>query len=184
MTSMGFLRNPLVEIDSKGNAIPDLAESFEAEPGAKTWIFNLRKGVEFSNGKTVDADDVIFSIQRHQDKNLASQIRSLVNPIKAFKKDGPYRVIFELEGANADFPYIMAETRIPIVPTGTTNFEDVIGTGGYKIVDYEPGVRTLAKRNPNYFMVDAASKKVKFDQPAGNQELDGLRICERWWFAS
>ena len=32
-------------------------------------------------------------------------------------------------------------------------------------------------------MVDAASKKVKFDKPAGNQELDGLRICERWWFA-
>jgi peptide/nickel transport system substrate-binding protein len=32
-------------------------------------------------------------------------------------------------------------------------------------------------------MVDAASKKVQFDQPAGNQEMDGLRICERWWFA-
>ena len=32
-------------------------------------------------------------------------------------------------------------------------------------------------------MVDAASDKVKFDKPAGNQELDGLRICERWWFA-
>jgi peptide/nickel transport system substrate-binding protein len=32
-------------------------------------------------------------------------------------------------------------------------------------------------------MLDAASTKVKFDKPAGNQELDGLRICERWWFA-
>ena len=32
-------------------------------------------------------------------------------------------------------------------------------------------------------MVDAASKKVVFDIPAGNQEMDGLRICERWWFA-
>ena len=32
-------------------------------------------------------------------------------------------------------------------------------------------------------MLDAASTKVKFDNPAGNQELDGLRICERWWFA-
>jgi hypothetical protein len=33
-------------------------------------------------------------------------------------------------------------------------------------------------------MVDAASKKVKLDKPAGNQELDGLRICGRWWFES
>lgn len=32
-------------------------------------------------------------------------------------------------------------------------------------------------------MVDAASKKVKFEKPAGNQELDGLKIYERWWFA-
>jgi peptide/nickel transport system substrate-binding protein len=33
-------------------------------------------------------------------------------------------------------------------------------------------------------MVDAASKKIQYDQPAGNQELDGLRMCERWWFDS
>jgi peptide/nickel transport system substrate-binding protein len=52
MTSMGFLRNPLVEIDHKGNAVPDLAESWEAEPGAKVWVFNLRKGVEFHNSAT------------------------------------------------------------------------------------------------------------------------------------
>ncbi|MGD8663651.1 MAG: peptide ABC transporter substrate-binding protein, partial [Desulfobacterales bacterium] len=44
MTTMGFLRNPLVEIDNQGNAVPDLAESFEAKPDAKTWVFNLRKG--------------------------------------------------------------------------------------------------------------------------------------------
>ena len=127
MTSMGFLRNPLVEIDNQGNAVPDLAESFEAKPDAKSWVFNLRKGAEFHNGKTVDADDVIFSIKRHQDEKLASQIRTLVKPIKVFKKDGPNRVIFELEGPNADFPYILAETRTPIVPAGTTNFEEVNG---------------------------------------------------------
>ena len=91
MTSMGFLRNPLVEIDNQGNAVPDLAESFEAMPDAKSWVFNLRKEAEFHNGKTVDADDVIFSIKRHQDEKLASQIRTLVKPIKAFKKDGPNR---------------------------------------------------------------------------------------------
>jgi hypothetical protein len=32
-------------------------------------------------------------------------------------------------------------------------------------------------------MVDPASKEVAFDKPAGNQVMDGLRICERWWFA-
>ena len=156
MTSMGFLRNPLVEIDNQGNTVPDLAESFEANPDAKTWVFNLRKGAEFHNGKSVDAEDVIFSIKRHQDENLASQIRPLVKPIKEIKKDGPNRVIFKLEGANADFPYILAETRTPIVPAGTTNFEKVMGTGGYQLTSYEPGVRTLAKRFPNYYKENRA----------------------------
>ncbi len=156
MTSMGFLRNPLVEIDAKGNAIPDLAESWEAQPGAKVWVFNLRKGAEFHNGKSVDADDVIFSIQRHQNPELASQIKTLVQPIKVFKKDGPHRVIFELEGPNADFPYLLADTRAPIVPAGTTDFEDGMGTGGYQLVEYEPGVRAFAKRFPNYYKAGRA----------------------------
>lgn len=31
-------------------------------------------------------------------------------------------------------------------------------------------------------MVDAASTKLKFKNPAGNWELDGMRVAERWWF--
>jgi len=156
MTSMGFLRNPLVEIDHNGNAIPDLAESWEPDARAKVWAFNLRKGVEFHNGKTMDADDVIFSIKRHLDEKLASQIKSMVQQITTFKKDGPNRVIFELTDPNADFPYILADTRAAIVPAGTTDFEKCIGTGGYTIVKYEPGVRTLATRFPNYFKPNRA----------------------------
>jgi peptide/nickel transport system substrate-binding protein len=33
-------------------------------------------------------------------------------------------------------------------------------------------------------MVDAASSKLKFENPAGNWELDGMRLTERWWFES
>jgi len=44
MTSMGFVRNPLVEIDYKGDAIPDLAERWEAKDET-TYRFYLRKGV-------------------------------------------------------------------------------------------------------------------------------------------
>src|ERR1700691_709564 len=58
--------NGLVEVDSKGDAVGELAESFEAKPGATTWIFNIRKGVTFTSGKTLDADDVISSLNRHR----------------------------------------------------------------------------------------------------------------------
>ena len=48
-------RNCLVEIDHQGNPIPELAESWEASKDAATWTFKLRQGVEFHNGKTMDA---------------------------------------------------------------------------------------------------------------------------------
>ena len=41
--------NGLVEVDEKGDAVGELAESFEAKPGATTWIFNIRKGVPFTS---------------------------------------------------------------------------------------------------------------------------------------
>ena len=48
--------NQLVEVDSKGNVQPELAESWESKPGALEWTFNIRKGITFGSGKTLDAD--------------------------------------------------------------------------------------------------------------------------------
>jgi peptide/nickel transport system substrate-binding protein len=56
------IRNCLVEIDHGFNAIPELAESWGSTPDAKVWTFKLRKGIEFHNGKTMTAEDVIFSV--------------------------------------------------------------------------------------------------------------------------
>ena len=51
-------QNQLTEIDNNGRTIPELAESFEANDDATKWVFKLRQGVEFHNGKTMTADDV------------------------------------------------------------------------------------------------------------------------------
>ena len=53
------LFNALVENDPTNKAAPDLAESWEAKDGGASWIFNLRKGVQFHNGKEFGADDAI-----------------------------------------------------------------------------------------------------------------------------
>ncbi len=60
------LRGHLTEVSNTGKLIPDLAESWEATPDAKTWTFKVRQGVEFHNGKTLDATDVIASINHHR----------------------------------------------------------------------------------------------------------------------
>lgn len=148
--------NQLAEIDVDGNAIPELAESWEMSEDASTWHFKLRKGVEFFNGKSLDAQDVIYSINLHRGEATKSGAKTIIGNIKNIKVDGKYSIIFELHSGHADFPYTLTDYHLGIVPDGTTNFDDANGTGGYKIDVFEPGVRCFAKRNPNYWKAGRA----------------------------
>ncbi len=147
------LRNNLVEIDHNLKPIPELAESWDTLPGAKVWTFKLRKGVEFHNGKTMTAEDVIFSINHHRGEKSKSGAKGIVKDISNIKSDGKYTVVIELESGNADFPVIMSDNHLVIFPSGTKGqeFENGIGTGGYILENWEPGVRAFTKHNPNYW---------------------------------
>lgn len=147
------LRNCLVEIDDKYTAIPELAESWEPSPDAKIWTFHLRKGVEFHNGKSLDAEDVIYSINQHRKKDSKSAAKGIVKQIVDIKADGKQTVVFTLQGGNADFPYIVSDYHLSIAPAGTTGvqWDKGIGTGGYILKEWEPGVRGFTVRNPNYW---------------------------------
>ena len=147
------IRNCLVEIDYRGNPIPELAKSWESTPDAAQWTFKLRKDVEFHNGKTLNAEDVVFSINHHRGKDSKSAAKGIVDPIEDIKADGKQTVVFTLKEGNADFPYIMSDYHLTIVPSGTrgNEWEKGIGTGGYMLDSHEPGYRALTRRNPNYF---------------------------------
>lgn len=80
--SYGQLRNTLVGVHEDGNAVPELAESWESTPDAKKWIFKLRKGVEFHNGKTLDADDVVFSTKRHWMEGSKASGKAYLSAVK------------------------------------------------------------------------------------------------------
>ena len=151
-------RNNLVEVDYKGQAIPELAESWEPEPGAAKWIFNLRKDVTFHNGKTMDSQDVAYSIGYHTADSSKSGAKGLVDQIKDIQTDGKHRVIFTLKSGNADFPFVLNDYHLVIVPDGTRGqeWEKCIGTGGYILESWEPGVRAILKRNPDFFKAGRA----------------------------
>jgi len=122
------IRNRLVEIDYKSNPIPELAERWESTPDAVTWTFKLRKGVEFHNGKTMDAEDVISSFNHHRGKDSKSAAKGLVDPIKEIKADGKHTVIFSLQSGSADFPFIVSDYHLTIQPADTQDLEKSIGT--------------------------------------------------------
>ena len=154
MQTVGFgLRNCLTEFDNNDNLVGELAESFEPSADAKTWVFKLRKGVEFHHGKTLDADDVIASMMHHIKEDSTSVAKGVVKPIVSVKKDGRDTVVFKLAEGNADFPVLVSDYHLGICPAKgqTIDWESGVGTGGYTLVNYEPGVSTSLKRAPNYW---------------------------------
>ncbi|ESY64902.1 peptide ABC transporter substrate-binding protein [Mesorhizobium sp. LNHC252B00] len=150
--------NNLVEIGSDGVLKPELAESFEAAPDAKTWTFKLRSGVTFSNGKTLTADDVVASINHHRGPNSKSSAKPIVAGIADIKSDGPNTVVIELSGGNADFAYLLTYYHLVIgcADNGKVNWNAHIGTGGYTLTEYEVGYRALLTRRGDYWKNNAA----------------------------
>lgn len=154
MISVGFgTHNSITEIGPDNQLTGDVAESWEATPDAKTWTFKLRKGIEFSNGKTLTAQDVIASLNHHRGEDSKSAAKANVDPIKDLKADGDQVVVMELHGSNADFPYLLADYHLLVMPEvdGKADWQNYVGTGAYVLQDFEPGVRTFLTRNPNYW---------------------------------
>jgi len=152
------LRNSLVEIDADGVAQPELAESWELAADGTTWTFKLRQGVEFHSGKSLTSDDVVWSINHHRGEDSTSAIKDVLGQIADVKADGPNAVVIALTSANVDFPYILSDPHITIAPSGTKgpDWDKGVGTGGYILEQWDPGVRFVAKRNPNYWKADRA----------------------------
>ncbi|MGE3149367.1 MAG: ABC transporter substrate-binding protein [Pseudorhodoplanes sp.] len=147
-------RNTLVELLPTMEAGPELAESWEASPDAKVWRFKLRQGVTFHNGKTMDAEDVVFSLNLHHGPNSKSGAKGLMSGVQDIKADGKNTVVVTLSGGNADFPLTLTDYHMVVVPADSKNVGDGMGTGPYVLDKYEPGVRAFAKRNANYFRND------------------------------
>ena len=159
MIAVGFAtHSTLTEIAPSGELVGDAAESWEASDDAVTWTFKLRPGVTFSDGRKLTAEDVMASIAHHQGEDSKSAANDIVSQISEMKKDGDLVVKFVLSAPNADFPYLMADYHLLLMPSedGKANWKDFIGTGGYVLDSYEAGIRTVLKRRPDYWKPDRA----------------------------
>ena len=150
-TNLNILGEQLVQVTPKGELDMRIAESVESTPDAKTWMFKIRKGIEFHNGKTLTPEDVMLTMQRHSNEDAKSGALGIMQGISGMKVDGDYFVV-DLSTANADLPYLMYDYHLMIQPGGgMENPGDGVMSGAYKLVSDEPGVRHVFERNPNYW---------------------------------
>jgi peptide/nickel transport system substrate-binding protein len=147
----------LVEVLAGGELAPELAESWEATPDAKTWRFKIRQGVTFHSGKPLTPQDVVNSIAFHKGEDSTSAAGPIVAPIDSMSIEGD-TVVFELSGGNADFPFILSDYHLTIHPAkgDTIDWESGDGCGSYILKDKNFGVSVSMERNPNHWRDDVA----------------------------
>lgn len=147
--------NGLVEIDGDGKLVPELALEWIPNASAKTWVFKIRDGVEFHNGKSLTAADVAYSLNHHRKEGSKSLARSVFRGVSDIKATAPLEITLTLESPNVDLPGLMADYHLLMMPDGGDPNAG-IGTGPYVIEKFEPGVVVRGKRNENYWKTDRA----------------------------
>ena len=110
------IRNSLTEVKETGELVGEIAESWDASPDAKTWAFKIRKGVEFHNGKALTAKDVAASLNIHRGEDSKSGGKVLLESVVDIKVDDSHTIVFELDNGNADFPFLLSDYHLLILP--------------------------------------------------------------------
>ncbi|MCA0042227.1 ABC transporter substrate-binding protein [Celeribacter litoreus] len=145
--------NRLTVLDETGGIQMELAESVSTDD-AQTWEIKLKSGVTFHDGKTLSAEDVVFSLSRHLDEATGSKVNAIAQQMSEISKVDDLTVKIVLSAPNADLPTILALHHFMIIAAGTTDFSTANGTGPFICEVFEPGVRSIATKNPNYFKAE------------------------------
>ncbi|MEM6463386.1 MAG: ABC transporter substrate-binding protein [Pseudomonadota bacterium] len=146
-------RSYLTEITNTNELGPDIAESWEATPDAAEWRFKLASGVTFHSGKAMTPQDVVDSLNFHRGENTTSAAKALLSDVTNISSEGDDTVVVTLSSGNADLPYLVSDYHLVILPSdgnGGVDWESGDGTGPYKIVNHEPGVRTELVRHDGW----------------------------------
>lgn len=147
--------NTLTEVLADGSLGPALASSWDSRD-AITWQFKIRNDVEFHNGRRLTADDVVASINHHRKADSKSSVKSIVDQIEEMAASGSHELRIRLKAANADLPTVFNDAAFTIYAAKDEgiDWQSRNGTGAYIVEAFEPGIKSLLKRNPNYWRTD------------------------------
>ncbi len=134
-----------------------IAEEVETK-AADLYVVRLKEGVVFHDGKDVTADDLIYSFNRMLDPELALFGGVALRPIldsTGLTKIDERTMQIQLKQLVANFTEALCAYTCCIVPDGYARFEGdpatQIGTGPYKLQEFDIGVQSIHVRNENYW---------------------------------
>ena len=178
---LGAMQADLVHINRETQLTePALAKSWKVSADHLRYTLTLRKGLRFSDGQPLDADDVVFTFHVYLDESVHATQRDLLilggKPI-AVRKVDRWTVVFEFPrpyGAEErlfdgfailprhllEKPY--KEGKLAQAWTLATPADQWAGTGPFRLRANVPGERLVLERNPFYWKVDANGNRLPY----------------------
>ena len=154
----------LVKLEADGSITGLLAESWEVSDDGLTYTFHLRDGVTFHNGETLDADDVVFSIDNVLTKDPAHPFATTLAPITAVTAMDPSTVEITVDAVSANLLFFLTQGQGVILEesaVGTIENEPV-GTGPFRFGSWTVGDSIVIERNDDYWGEPALLETVTF----------------------
>ncbi len=159
----GLLFNSLVRRDARMEVIPDLASRWEI-PDAKTYIFHLRPGVRFHDGRLLTSADVRYTLESLLSGKVPSIKAAVFKDIQSVETPDPQTVIFRLREPFSAFLWNLVLPGIGIVPEGSGKdfSRSPVGTGPFRFVSSKQEEEIVLERNPAYFGELPKVERVRF----------------------
>jgi len=189
LTTSGYAGNIIFEmfvglttLDPKANVVPGAAASWTISPDGKTYTFKIRRGMQWSDGRPVTAEDFAYAFRRTMDPKTASRAAPLlymivnareVNGGKAPVDSLGVRALdaetFEVR-LNHPTPYfleLIVHRCFPVPRWAVeahgkdwTRPEHIVVNGAFTLADWTPQSRIRLVRNPRFY----AAAEVALDE--------------------
>ncbi|GAB2656767.1 ABC transporter substrate-binding protein [Kribbella swartbergensis] len=141
----------LVKPDATGKLVPDLAESWQPSPDAKSWDFTLRGGLKFSDGSPLTAADVVDTFNR-----LIELKGTTAANFKGVTAKAGSDTTVTFTGQTPDPALPSKVTTLYILPSGVPDdaasyFSKPVASGPFMVESFKPSAELKLVPNPNYW---------------------------------